>query len=443
MRHLPGRIVTLKVLRWLDEAQWLVPGVFMLGAVALSFGAQAIDAQMDAHAPHFYLFQGGPAGATAVLTTISSSMMTFTGVVFSITILVLQLASNQFSPGLLRTFLRDKKSQTVLGIFIGTFIYALLTLRVVWVSSEDRAAQVPQLSVWVAVMLSLLCVSAFIFFIHHVSQAIRAVNVLIRIGDETRDQLAHLFPGEVGASDDHVVSLALTSSPTLVVVSGKRSGVINAVDEEALWAESCRANVVVVMLPTIGDFVATTRPLFEVYGDHARLDVALLCGAVSIGAERSITQDVAYGLRRIVDIAERALSPGINDPSTAVQAIDQLHDLLMRLARRQIPSTARADEDGVVRLVLPRPNWLAYVHLSVDEIRQCGAGSVQITRRLRFMLQDLLIVVPPFRRAPLLAQLALLDAGDRRSYPDLAELLWSTDGSPQGNGPSHAPSNEA
>jgi uncharacterized membrane protein len=185
----------------------------------------------------------------------------------------------------------------------------------------------------------------------------------------------------------------------------------------------------------MGDFVPHGGTLFEVWGDATSLDVKGLLEALTIGPERTLQQDTAFGFRQRVDIAERALSPGINDPTTAVQAIDQLHDLLRRLARRRFPSPYRMDEDGALRLLCPRPDWNAHLRLALDEVRQYGEGSIQVTRRLRFLLEDLLRVAPAFRRGELERQLALLEASAERAFGATQEAAMALSTSPQGHGP--------
>ena len=385
--------------RRLREALWLVPTACVGLGTGLSFFASWVDAQAT-----FSLFNGGPDGARAVLTTIASSMMTFIGVVFSVTMLVLQLASNQFSPRVMRTFLRDRASQWVLGLFIGTFSYCLMTLRTVWAGGVSREVQVPALSVWLAIVLAIGCVLSFVFFIHHVAQAIRAVNVLQRIGDETRVQLGALYPEAV--SDDAPPEVLPVAAPGARVLRSRRGGVLTAVNAEALWNEVRRAGASVALVPYVGDFVAPGRPLFTVLDATRPIDDDVLRGAVALEPERNVEQDAAFGVRQLVDVAQRALSPGINDPTTAVQAIDQLHDVLMRLARQRFPVAVQ--REGEAQLVLPRPGWDAYVHLAVDEIRRAGSGSMQVVRRLRCMLEDLLDSAPPSRRVVLRRELELL-----------------------------------
>lgn len=419
----------------LGMSYWLVPALCVAAAIGLSYAAQAIDSHLSQDHHAWYLFRGGPEGARSVLSAVSSSMMTFSGLVFSVTILVLQQASNQFSPRVLRTFLKDRQSQLALGIFVGTFVYALLTLRGVRGTSEGIKPHVPSLSVWLAVVLAVLCVGTFIFYIHHVAQSIRAVVILTRIHDETRHTLERMYPEGVGEDTEDARLERPTGLPSLLVPYPGTSGVLVAVDEEHLFACARKAGVTLVLVPMLGDFVPHGSTLFEVWGDGAKLHVKALLSSVSIGPERTLQQDTAFGFRQLVDIAERALSPGINDPTTAVQAIDQLHDLLRRMVHRRFPSPARKDEDGTPRLVCPRPDWSAYVRLAVDEVRDYGEDSIQIPQRLRFLLEDLLRVAPAFRRGELQRQLALLDASIERAFPDEREAATAHHANPQGHGP--------
>ncbi|EPX58976.1 hypothetical protein D187_003353 [Cystobacter fuscus DSM 2262] len=419
----------------LGTSYWLVPSLCVAVAIGLSHAAQALDAHLPQERHAWYLFRGGPEGARAVLSAVSSSMMTFAGLVFSVTILVLQQASNQFSPRVLRTFLRDRKSQLALGIFVGTFVYALLALRTVRGTSEGIERHVPSLSVWLAVVLALLCVGTFIFYIHHVAQSIRAVVILTRIRDETRCTLERMYPEGVGEDAREAPPRRPEGLPSLLVTYPGTSGVLVTVDEEQLFSCARKAGVTLVLVPLVGDFIPHGGLLFEVWGEASRLEVETLLGSLSIGPERTLQQDTAFGFRQLVDIAERALSPGINDPTTAVQAIDQLHDLLRRMVGRRFPSSAREDGEGLLRLVCPRPDWNAYVRLAVDEVRGYGEGSFQVAQRLRFLLEDLLRVAPAFRRDELERQLSLLEASVERAFKDGREAAMAHRANPQGHGP--------
>lgn len=421
----------------MGTSYWVVPALCVVAAISLSQLALVLDARLSQHERAWYLFQGGPEGARSVLSAVASSMLTFAGLVFSVTILVLQQATNQFSPRILRTFLRDRKSQVALGIFTGTFVYALLGLRSVRGTSEklDITSHVPSLSVWLAVMLALLCVGAFIFYIHHVAQSIRAVVILSRIHDETCETMERMYPEGIGRDAEDAHQEEPHGAHSLVVPHAGRSGVLITLDEEQLMDRARRAGVTLAVVPMMGDFVPHGGTLFKVWGNAGALDVQALLDSVQIGRERTLQQDTAFGFRQLVDVAERALSPGINDPSTAVQAVDQLHDLLRRLVLRRFSSIHRLDDQGTVRLVCPRPDFNDYVRLSLDEIRQYGEGSIQVARRLRFLLEDLLRVAPDFRREELERQRTLLDANVTQGFADARVAEEARRASPQGHGP--------
>jgi uncharacterized membrane protein len=418
-----------------ESNYWLIPALCVAAAIGLSYASQAMDARLPHDEPAWYLFGGGPEGARSVLSAVVASMLTLAGLVFSVTILVLQLASNQFSPRALRSFLRDHPSQLALGIFVGTFVYALLGLRIVRGTSEGIERHVPSLSVWLAVVLAVLSVGTFVYYIHHVAQSIRAVVILARIGKETRGTLEEMYPEGLGEDTEEVRSQRPEGPPSVVIPHPGLSGVLATVDEEQLLSSARGARVTLALVPMVGDFVPHGGPLFEAWGDATSLDAKGLIKALSFGPERTLQQDTAFGFRQLVDIAERALSPGINDPTTAVQAIDQLHDLLRRMVRRRFPSASRRDETGAPRLICPRPDWGSYVRLALDEIRQYGRGSIQVTRRLRFLLEDLLRVAPAFRRGELEQQLALLEASVEHAFATPREAAMAVRASPQGHGP--------
>jgi uncharacterized membrane protein len=419
----------------LNSNYWLVPALCVAAAIGLSYASQALDERLADAEPAWYLFRGGPEGARSVLSAVVSSMLTLAGLVFSVTILVLQLASNQFSPRALRTFLKDRPSQLALGTFVGTFVYALLGLRIIRGTSEGIERHVPSLSVWFAVVLSVLSVGAFIYYIHHVAQSIRAVVILTRIGEETRGTLEEMYPEGLGEDAEEAHAESPEGIPTLLIPNPSTSGVLVTVNEERLLSCAQRAGVTVALVPMVGDFVPHGGTVFEVWGNGASLDAEELLAAITLGPERTLQQDTAFGFRQLVDIAERALSPGLNDPTTAVQAIDQLHDLLRGMVRRRFPSSARKDESGALRLICPRPDWNSYVRLALDEVRRYGEGSIQITRRLRFLLEDLLRVAPAFRRGELERQLALLEASVERAFATPQEAALASRASPQGHGP--------
>ncbi len=388
-----------------------VPLALVAAGFGLALGAVEIDRAIS-RSGNTFAFTGGPQSARDVLSAIASTMLSFTGLVFSVTIVTLQLTSSQFSPRALRNFLRDPISQVSLGVFLATFVFALTALREVRGSDGLVDRFVPGTAISAAFVLVGLSVVLFVGYIHHIAQSIRAVNIIGRIAAETRRSIDRVFPDEVSADDE----ARRRDGAGLDVAGGRllaapRSGVVQLVDGPALVRLAARADVVAAVLVAVGDFVPEGAPLLRVAPSHRsgdrerrRLDRDL-CGTVVIGDERTMEGDPAFGFRQLVDIAERALSPGINDPTTAVQCIDQIHALLRRIAGRAGPEAVWCDDDGRPRVLLPVPTWEALVQLGFEEIRHWGASSIQVRRRLQLALDDLAGVVGPDRLFPVTEQL--------------------------------------
>jgi len=381
---------------------WPIPAIAAVAAAILAWALVAIDQSLADDADGFFIFGGGPESARAILSTIAAAMLTFTGLVFSITMLVLQLASSQLSPRVTRTFLRDRANQVVLGIFVATFVYALLVLREV--RSVDEGAFVPAIAVWWAFVLLIASVGAFIYYIDHMAQAMRVETVIDQVATETRDAIERCFPDSAG-------SLAPVDLPipdaTDIVLAPDRPTTLQAVDSARLEAIATDTMTVLEVVPVVGGFIPSHAPLLRIRGSGS-VDHDAVRAAITIGSERSMEQDPAFGLRQLVDIAVRALSPGTNDPTTAAQVIDQLHDLLRRLAGRHIPGSQRTDAAGGLRVIVASRTWEDYVALACDEIRSYGADSIQVSAGLRRMLDDLDGIVPDGRRAAVRRQRAQL-----------------------------------
>lgn len=397
------------LLEKLRGSLWFIPGLCVAVSIGLSYLTIFLDRQ---ELGIFFAFGGQADGAREMLSAIASSMIGLTGIVFSVTIVVLQLASQQFSPRVLRTFLRDRHSQLALGVFIATFTYALLVLREVRVETENGDGFVPGLSVAVAFGLVILSLGFFVHYINHIAQAIRIATITRSIAEETHGTIERLF------TDAHRdAPLSLPARADVKQLPSTSAGVLTMVDLTRLLAVARRCDSIVEICPSIGDFVPRGTPLIKVYGDTSTSDEELL-DAVELGSERTMQQDPAFGFRQLVDIAERALSPGSNDPTTAVQCIDHLHDLLRQLAGIQFPSGQWLDEDGKLRVVLAVTTWEEYVGLACEEIRRYGRNSLQIHRRLRAMLEDLMTVALPERKDVLREQLTLLDVSAERDIDD-------------------------
>lgn len=403
----------------LSTSLWLAPFAYTTFAGLLAALLVWIDHEKSGRLAAWLTYRGSAEGARAVLSTIASSMLTIAGLVFSITILVLQLASSQFSPRVLRTFLEDTVTQRTMGMLLGSFMYAMMVLPNVRSESDVAAAFIPGLAVFGALAWVLLSVGFFIRYIHHMAHSIRAVSVIARIADETRQAIARLYPCGAGGAQQPPPELP-PGLPTRTVHNTLRPGVVISLDHDALLQMASSQDLVVAVIPALGDFVPFGAPLCRIWG-NCEGDVDPICDCVVLADERTLHQDPMFGFRQLVDIAERALSPGINDPTTASQALDQLHDMLRTLVTRDFPSSYRADRSGRIRLILPRPDFPDYVRLSFEEIRTYGSTSVQVVRRMRHALEDLRTLASEERTPCLERELSLLDAAAARALPGLTQ----------------------
>jgi uncharacterized membrane protein len=327
----------------------------------------------------------------------------------------------QFSPRIVAALLSDRFSQLAIGLFGATFVVAVLTLRELRGSDTGT---VPGVSVLLSHLLMVASLVTLILFVHHSGQTMRATGLIDLVGDRTRDLIASSFPA----------ALRPTTGPDADpdVIPAREPGSIVRVDRAGLVAAARRADCVLELVPVVGDFVPGGAPLFRVHGgprwtgDAAgqapRLRDEEIGRLVLVGPERVHSEDASYGLRKLVDVAERSIAQPFNDPTTTLQALHRLHDLLRDLATRPLPAGEHRDEDGVVRLVERTLSWEGYVRLAFDEIRLAGAASPQVTRGLCAALQDLKTVAPPDRQAPLDRQLRLLSAAVHRAYEDEEDI---------------------
>lgn len=444
-----------EALRYLRESLWFIPSLFAVGALVLAGIMLLVDENFRGTGEVPFMFGGSVEGAREVLSTIAMSMLTFTGLVFTITMLVLQAASNQLTPRVLRTFLRDRSNQAVLGLFVATFLFALVVLRYTRSPEENSDAFVPGISIGTAFILLVASIGAFIYYIDHMAHSIRASTVIHNIATETRAAIRSLFPDPVGepeegsqeeartgtAEHDQRATAAIPTGRPSHVVRAPDAGVLAGVDEGALIKSIGRPDAEAVnerfveMVPLVGDYVAEGSPVFRVWGEWDEEELDGLQGAIETGRERTMDSDAAYGVRQLVDIAVRALSPGVNDPTTAIQALDRIHDLLHRLVQRRIPSPLRRDPTGQGRLFLRRPAWEDYLLLAVEEIRLSAEGQVHVLRRLRQMLLDVLLVAPDERRPPIEAAIERVDRSAARSLDDELDRRIARPTHPYGQGP--------
>ena len=262
----------------------------------------------------------------------------------------------------------------------------------------------------------LVSLVVFLYLIDYAARLLRPVSIVQRVGESGIAVIQSVYP-ESTTCPRPVESSRRPASPDRTVANAGTSGIVLAVDLEGLVAQARHANGMIEFVPQVGDFVAVDEPLFRLYGGASAIDDRQLRAAVALGSERTLEQDPTFAFRILVDIAIKALSPAINDPTTAVLAIDQLHRLLRLVGLRHVSREEICDEAGELRLVFRTPNWEDFVHLTCTEIRHCGAGSIQIMRRMRSMLENLMQTLPPHRHAELRKQLELLDRAIEGHYP--------------------------
>lgn len=417
-----------KLLIHLKSSLWFVPVLCVLAGAALSFGTIALDRYFDYEAIPQSLV-GGPDAATEILVTVAASMVSLAALVLTITMVVVQLAMGQFSPRIVQRILRDKPSQLAIGLFVATFVHSILAVREV-TNNGDGTGNVPGIAVVTAFVLVLVSIAVLVVYVHHIGQALRVSALIELVGKETRTLLDRKYPDEGAPSE--------REAGARFVVEASKSGVVTGIGYDPLVEEAQRAGCRIELVPALGEFVPAGAPLFRVEGDPSRLDQDRLRESLVISLEPTLDEDVAYGVRLLVDIAERSLAESpFTDPTTAVQAIDRLHDCLRQLARRPFPNGEHRDQDGIVRLVTPVMDWEAYVRLAFDELRQVGARSPQVSRRLVSALEDLRAVALPERLPPIEHQLLALRADVRRAAAreELDEPDFALQGDRQGIGP--------
>lgn len=358
------------------------------GSIGLSFASVHFDGQVSLKWVRTvgWLWAGSPEGARQVLSTIAGSMITVAGVTFSITIVALTLASSQFGPRLLRSFVRDFGNQVVLGTFVSTFVYCLLVLRTV--RGGEGAEFVPYLSVTLGVAFALASLGVLIYFIHHVANAIQAEHLIASVAHELRDSIGNMFPEKLGepGPDTHVSPKETTVEIETegALIEADQSGYVQTIDEEDLMAIARAEDLVLELLRTPGRFVIEGRALVRAWppgrvsGDLADR----IRGAFILGRRRTPTQDPEYAVHSLVEIGVRALSPGINDPFSAMTCLDWLGAALSELARRKIPSRYREDDQGRLRVIADGTTFPEMADAAFNQIRQYGRSSVSVLLRL-------------------------------------------------------------
>ena len=365
---------------------WFLPSLIVAGSIVVALVLIQVDSagsqQWMSRWPR--LFGSSAAGARGVLSTIAGSMMTVVGVTFSMVLVTLALVSSQYTSRILRNFMCDRVTQVVLGIFAGIFTYCLIVLRTI--RGGDAAGFIPSLAVTFGVMLAISGIGALIFFIHHIAASIQASSIIASVADETLAAVDRLFPEKLGhgpGGDDEDQSPLPLPEWNWQAVPVPVNGYIQGVDNATLLRLAREHKTIVRMERGIGEFVVQNTPLaslaLEVPPEPEL--VAALQAAYNIHRHRTVEQDAAFGIRQIVDMALRALSPGINDTTTAVMCVDYLTAILARLAVRSIPTSHRFEE-GELRVITIGPTFADLTAESFDQIRVSAKGNVAVMLRL-------------------------------------------------------------
>lgn len=352
-------------------------------------------------------------GAKTIVTQVSSAMMTFIGVVFSISLVAVQMASGQLTPRVVRIFVRSRISKATLTVFLATFLFSLLVLASYEGETDPRrVVSVPLLQSLLTLVLVGLSLLLFVIYVGSTLRLMQVGPVVDRIARDSFRVLGRMPRGPGGSE-------GLGAQTGQVAYEG-RAGVLRDVNTARLVRTARRQGVVLRLIPRIGDFVVPGTPMLAVHGGTPP-PRRRLRSAVSVSVERTLHQDLAFGLRQLSDIALRALSTAVNDPTTAVQCLDRSVQYLAVLVRLPLGTVHHRDRAGTVRLVQEGPGWEDLVDLAFEEIRWYAAGSPQVSRRLLAGLDDLLLLAPEERRKPLVRHRALLVEAVERSVPVAAD----------------------
>ena len=375
-------------------------------------------------------YSGGAEGASLLLGTVAGSMIAIAGTVFSMTLVALSLASSQLGPRLLRNFMRDTANQVVLGTFVATFIYCVLVLRTI--RRVDEGAFVPHLSVSIGVLLAMVSIGVLIYFIHHVSVSIQADEVVTRVSRELEDGIDRLFPGHLGkpgsefsntpTDPDLPAEFAREARP----VGALADGYLQQIDTHALMALAAEEDLLLRLERRPGHYLVKGRTMVMVWPGDSVTETLVdkLNAAFVLGNQRTAAQDVEFSFLRLVEIAVRALSPGINDPFTAIACVDRLGSGLCRLARRDMPSALRFDRHGRLRLVAPGSSFAGIADAAFNQIRQSARSNPAVAIR---MLDAIAQIAEHVQRLPDTACLQrhadMIVRGAREAVPEADDLL--------------------
>jgi uncharacterized membrane protein len=358
---------------------WLIPLLYAFAALIFGF---IVPRLANSFLPGFTSTISVNA-AIGIYSAIASGMIALTGIVFSLTFVTVQFSATAYSPRLVHWIARDRVMSHSIGVFTATFLYALVSLA--WVD-RGGSGRVPFAGIATVTALLVVSVIMFISLIQRVGM-LQVNRMLIFTGDRGREVIEKLY-APLGTTPSPSTSVELPQLPSQTVVHHGKPRIIQSFDIPVLVETARKSGCVIEMASSVGDAVMDATPILLVFGGDAAVSEDRLRAAIELGSERTFEQDPKYAIRLLVDIGIRALSPAINDPTTAVQALDQIEDLLIRLGRRRLEIGAFCDAGGNLRLLVTFPTWKDFLRVAFDEIRFYGATSVQVMRRMRALVNE-------------------------------------------------------
>jgi uncharacterized membrane protein len=374
----------------LRASLWFVPGIMIIMSIALALALVEIDSRAGQDWLDDYprVFGLGADGARGMLTAIASSMLTVAALAFSLTLSAVSQASSQFTPRIFRNFMRDRANQFVLGYFVSVFAFCLLVLRTI--RGADELKFVPSLAVVTGLLLAIGGILVLIFFIHHIAASLQITTIVDNITVETKRAIEKLFPeklGDAATAEEKGEAREAFERKTWKTVPANRFGYVQNVDTDGLLKFATENEMLIRMRRGIGEYVGHGSALVEIASATTdtptarEVDGDAINELFSVGRFRTIEQDVGYGIRQLVDIALRALSPGLNDTTTAVNCIDNLGEIVGEIAGRRLPEKIRA-KDNMPRVAVKAPDFSDYVETAFDQIRISGKANQAIFERL-------------------------------------------------------------
>ncbi|MGA9308587.1 MAG: DUF2254 domain-containing protein [Candidatus Sulfotelmatobacter sp.] len=376
---------------------WVVPALSTLAAFLSVPLLRALDRRLG-----LQFFRFSPDGARAAAGIVAAAMLSFVVLFFSVLLLTVQIASSTLSPRIIARPFRSRTLKASLGLFVFTLIYSMA---VVARGIEGNTGQLPSAMV---MLLTVISICVFLYVVEHVSKELRPATVMADVAAEGIRVIKAVYPEMIAQGSLEKPDEAFLGTPSRIILDTGRTGVVQAVNFENLVALAIQTSCTIEVVPQVGDFITSDDPVFRLYGGGANITSKQLLGHIVLERERTLEQDPAFAFRIVVDIASKALSPAINDPTTAVLALDQIHNLLREVGRRRLNVGLVLDSAGHPRLVYRTPDWEDFVALAVTEIRQFGANSTQVVRRMRAMLENLIPLLPPDRSSVLRQELELL-----------------------------------